>query len=329
MPWKVMTTGIIYDQRFRDHDTGPHHPERPQRMDASIARIESAAWHDRLMHLPAQPADIATIETTHSLTYIRRAQAACRDGVPFLDTADVTISSASCDIAMLAAGTPLVLADALADGRIDNGFALLRPPGHHAERDMAMGFCLFNNVAILARYLQRRHGMDKIAIIDWDVHHGNGTQHSFEQDPSVLYISLHQYPYYPGTGAATETGVGAGIGATLNCPMPAGADDALYEHAFTEQIMPKLELFKPQCILVSAGFDAHRDDPLADVQLSTAMFGWMGERMLEVAEHYANGHLLSVLEGGYNLERLGDCVVEHLRSLLSDAATNEHPIGAA
>ena len=200
-------------------------------------------------------------------------------------------------------------------GTIDNGFALLRPPGHHAEHAQAMGFCLFNNVAILTRYLQRRHGLDKIAIVDWDVHHGNGTQHSFEADPSVLYVSTHQYPYYPGTGAASETGVGRGQGVTVNCPMPAGSVDADYEQVFTQQIMPKLDAFAPECVIVSAGFDAHRDDPLADIQLSTEFFSWMSERLMEVAARHAAGRLVSVLEGGYNLDRLGDCVTAHLKIL--------------
>ncbi len=315
-----MTTGFIYDARFRDHDTGPHHPERPQRMDAVLAAVENAPWRDRLQRHAARAADIALVERIHSLSYIRRAQAACSASAPWLDTTDVTISAASCEVALLAAGTPLVLADALAAGDIDNGFALLRPPGHHAEHELAMGFCLFNNVAILARYLQHEHGMDKIAIVDWDVHHGNGTQHSFEEDPSVLYVSLHQYPYYPGTGAATETGRGRGAGATLNVPLPAGATDSAYERAFFEQVMPKLDAFKPECVIVSAGFDAHADDPLADMQLSTRMFGWMSDQLLEIAEHYAGGRLLSVLEGGYHLERLGDCVALHLEHLLGDDA---------
>ena len=313
-----MTTGFIFDERFLQHDTGPGHPERPQRLTAVMAEIQRQQWANTLHELPARAADIAVIENTHSLRYIQRAASACRQGAPFLDTTDVTISASSCDVAMLAAGSPLVLADAVVDGAIDNGFALLRPPGHHAEHEFAMGFCLFNNVAILARYLQNHHGLGKIAIIDWDVHHGNGTQHSFEADPSVLYISTHQYPYYPGSGAASEDGIGAGIGATLNCPMPAGATDALYEQAFVEQILPKLGSFKPEFLIISAGFDAHHDDPLAEVLLSTELFGWMSARLLEVAEQHAGGRIISVLEGGYNLKRTGECVALHLQHLTAD-----------
>lgn len=311
----IVTTGFIYDEQFLAHDTGQGHPERPARLTEVMTAIGNTASLASLRRLDARAADLDVIESTHSLDYIKRAQQACDAGAPFLDTTDVTISPASCDVAFLAAGTPLVLADAVIAGTIDNGFALLRPPGHHAERTQAMGFCLFNNVAILARYLQNHHGLDKIAIVDWDVHHGNGTQHSFEADPSVLYVSTHQYPYYPGTGAASETGVGRGQGATLNCPMPAGAADAEYERVFTDQILPKLDDFEPECVIISAGFDAHRDDPLADILLSTSFFTWMSDRLMEVAESHANGRLVSVLEGGYNLERLGDCVTAHLQTL--------------
>ncbi len=314
-----MTTGFIYDPRFRDHDTGPYHPERAARLDATLDHLRQQPWFETLRTFSTLPVDITHLETTHTLDYIRRAQAACAANAPYLDTADVAISTASYATALLAAGAPLVLADALVAGSISNGFALLRPPGHHAERDMALGFCLFNNVAILARYLKQRHGLDKIAILDWDVHHGNGTQHTFEQDPSVLYISVHQYPYYPGTGAASETGVGRGAGATLNIPVPAGAHDARYERAFAEQIMPALSAFKPECLIVSAGFDAHRDDPLADINLSTSMYGWMTARVQEVAEQYAGGRVLSVLEGGYHLQRLGECVATHLGVLCGAA----------
>ena len=310
-----VTTGFIYDEQFLAHDTGPGHPERPERLTAVMSAIGDAPSLASLHRLNARAAGLDIVENTHSLAYIKRAQQACAGGAPFLDTTDVTISSASCDVAFLAAGAPLVLADAVLADTIDNGFALLRPPGHHAEHAQAMGFCLFNNVAILTRYLQNHHGLDKIAIVDWDVHHGNGTQHSFEAEPSVLYVSTHQYPYYPGTGAASETGVGRGQGATLNCPMSAGATDADYERVFTEQIIPKLDAFGPECVVISAGFDAHRDDPLADIRLSTAFFGWMSERLMEVAEKHARGRLVSVLEGGYNLERLGDCVTAHLQIL--------------
>ncbi len=226
------------------------------------------------------------------------------------------MSDASFDVALLAAGGLLKLADQVLSGEVDNGFALVRPPGHHAEVDTALGFCLFNNVAVCARYLQHRYGLGKVLILDWDVHHGNGTQHTFEEDPSVLYVSLHQYPYYPGTGAASETGLGRGVGATLNCPMPAGAGDEDYRRAFQERILPKIAAFAPEVVMISAGFDAHRADPLAQINVSTECYGWMSERLMEAADEHAHGRIISVLEGGYDLGALPLCVAEHLRVLM-------------
>ncbi|MBI4694805.1 MAG: histone deacetylase [Gammaproteobacteria bacterium] len=308
-----MATGLVYDPRYLEHDTGPGHPERPGRLIAARRYLEHCPWTFTAMR-PVE-ADLQWVEYAHPLTYIRRAAAACAAGDPFFDSMDVAICQSSYHVALLAVGGALALGDALVDGRIHNGFALARPPGHHAEPEQALGFCVFNNIAILARYLQRRHGLGKVAIVDWDVHHGNGTQHIFEEDPSVLYISTHQYPYYPGTGSASETGIGAGAGATLNVPMPAGATDSAYERAFMESIIPKLDLFKPDVVLISAGFDAHRDDPLGDVQLSTSCFAWMTERLVEIADHYAGGRLISLLEGGYHLERLAECVAAHTEVL--------------
>ena len=310
-----MTTGFVYDERFLEHDAGPHHPERRERLESTIAHLRREEWFDELQAVPASACDRAWIETVHDGELLDRAQEACRRGLPFLDVADVGICRASCDIALLAAGGALALADGVARSEIDNGFALSRPPGHHAERNVALGFCLFNNVAIAARYLQREHGLDKILILDWDGHHGNGTQHTFESDPSVLYVSTHQYPYYPGTGALGEDGEGRGRGATLNCPMSAGAGDLEYERAFTERILPKIDEFAPQAVILSAGFDAHAADPLAQIRLSTTFFAWMTERMMEVAERHAEGRLISILEGGYNTEVLPLCVAAHLELL--------------
>ena len=310
-----MTTGFVYDERFLEHNAGPHHPERRERLESTIAHLRREKWFDRLEAVPIAPCDRSWIETVHDGELVDRAHEACRDGLPFLDVADVGICPDSYDIALLAAGGALALADGVARAEIDNGFALSRPPGHHAERNVALGFCLFNNVAIAARYLQRKYGLDKILILDWDVHHGNGTQHTFESDPSVLYVSTHQYPYYPGTGALGEDGEGRGRGATLNCPMPAGAGDTDYERAFTERILPKVNAFAPQAVILSAGFDAHAADPLAQIQLSTGFFAWMTERMMEMAEQHAGGRLISILEGGYNTEVLPLCVAAHLELL--------------
>lgn len=313
-----MRTALCSDGRFLAHDTGRGHPECPARLESILTHLERQTWATALARLTPEPPDLTVLERVHAYPYLQRAARACREQAPFLDSRDVAISAASFDVALLAAGAALAAGDAVLSGEVDNAFALIRPPGHHAEHAQALGFCLFNNVAVLARHLQAAHGIDKIAIVDWDVHHGNGTQHTFEEDPSVLYVSLHQYPYYPGTGAASENGSGRGRGATLNCPMPAGASDSAYERAFMELVLPTLDLFRPEVVLVSAGFDAHRDDPLADILLSTGCFRWMTERVLEVAEQHAGGRLISLLEGGYDLRRLAECATEHVATLAGE-----------
>ena len=310
-----METGFLYDPSFLDHDTGPGYPECPERLVESLRYLENQDWFKTIHKVQTRLCEPQWLESVHDRAYVLRARDTCHNGIPYLDHMDVPVCTGSFDIALLAAGGPLVLADMMISGAIDNGFALLRPPGHHAEAYMARGFCLFNNIAILARYLQIQHGLDKILILDWDAHHGNGTQHTFEEDPSVLYISTHQYPFYPGTGAYTETGIGRGAGATMNCPMPAGASDDRYEHVFMEKILPKIDEFKPEAILISAGFDAHASDPLAQICLSTEFFGWMTERVVEKAEQYSGGKILSLLEGGYNLRTMPLCIGTHLRIL--------------
>jgi acetoin utilization deacetylase AcuC-like enzyme len=315
-----MTTGISYDPRFLDHDTGPRHPENSKRLVVTLEHLNAQPWYGDLAQVVSTPADPARVETVHKRGYLDRVQKTCRAGAPIVDSMDVNVCPASFDIALLAAGAPLSLADEIFQGRIDNGLALVRPPGHHAENDMALGFCLFNNVAVLARYVQREYGIDKVLILDWDVHHGNGTQHMFEEDPSVFYISTHQYPYYPGSGAYSETGLGHGHGATLNCPLPAGSGDRDYETAFREKILPAAERFKPEFIIISAGFDAHARDPLAHMELTTAFYAWMTERMMELAEKHAGGRIVSVLEGGYDPEALSQCVAIHLHTLLGHKA---------
>jgi acetoin utilization deacetylase AcuC-like enzyme len=310
-----MRTGFHYDPLYLEHVAGRGHPECPERLDATMAHLRQCEWFPGLAPVLAQPAELEWIHTIHKPSYVDRAKHACSAGHPYLDVPDVGISAQSFDAARLATGACLSMADAVVAGHVDNAFSLSRPPGHHAENDTALGFCLFNNVAIVARYLQRHHGLNKILIVDWDVHHGNGTQHSFENDPSVMYASLHQYPYYPGTGAAAENGIGRGVGATVNCPMAAGADDADYQRAFTEKLLPTVNAFAPEMVVISAGFDAHRDDPLAQVQLSTDCYRWMTSRIMEVADQSAGGRLVSVLEGGYSLSALPLSVAAHLETL--------------
>jgi len=310
-----MATGFIYDPTYLNHDTGPGHPESPQRLTATMKHLQGVEWFGDLPAFTPRCCDLTLIEAIHTPGYIRRVEEACHAGKPYLDSMDVAISKDSYDVALLAAGAPIRLADEIMAGNINNGFALVRPPGHHAEQDQALGFCLFNNVAIAARYLQNHHKIGNILILDWDVHHGNGTQHAFYTDPSVFYISTHQSPYYPGTGAAGETGAGTGKGTTLNIPMPAGSGDRDYETVFNETILPMIDDYQPEFILISAGFDAHETDPLAHMRLSTGFYGWMTARIREKAAASSHDRIISVLEGGYDLNALPLSVAEHLQVL--------------
>ena len=318
-----MKTAFLTDPRFTEHETGPGHPERAARLTHTLDHLRSQQWFGQLIPVESQLCDERWLRSVHDRTLIERARQVCSQGQAYLDSPDVAVSQASFEIALLAAGGVLALTDAVIHGKANNGFALIRPPGHHAERDVALGFCLFNNIAIAACYLQQEYGLEKIVILDWDVHHGNGTQHSFESDPSIFYISLHQYPHYPGTGAYSETGIGPGSGTTLNCPMSAGSDDSHYEQAFREKILPAVNDYGPDAILISAGFDAHQADPLGSINLSTEFYGWMTERMLETADQHANGRLISVLEGGYALDALAASVSGHLQSLAGISLPDE------
>ena len=310
-----MTTGLLYDPIYLDHNTGFGHPERSERLSAALEYIKQQPFFEEIVPVLPRSAEPEWVQQIHTSRYMARAETACLRNSSHLDSLDVAISTRSFDVALQAAGGALELGDRVVSGALDNAFGLIRPPGHHAEQDMALGFCLFNNIAILARYLQTQHGLQKVLILDWDVHHGNGTQHTFEEDPSVFYVSLHQYPYYPGTGAVAETGKGRGRGATLNCPMPAGADDNDYQSAFTDRILPAVNAFGPEIVLISAGFDAHAADPLAQINLSTECYSWMSERMLEVADQHADGKLIALLEGGYDLKALAHSAAAHLRVL--------------
>jgi acetoin utilization deacetylase AcuC-like enzyme len=239
----------------------------------------------------------------------------CLAGETVLDTGDTHACRESYDAALLAAGAVLQAVDGVMKGELSAAFCAVRPPGHHAESEAAMGFCLFNNIAIGARYAQKKYGVERVAILDWDVHHGNGTQEIFYADDSVFYISLHQYPYYPGTGAANETGTGNGEGLTLNCPMAAGSGWKEYEEAFRSKILPALHKFQPHLVMISAGFDAHKDDPLAHIQLTEDSFAEMTNMMMEIASKYCNGKIISVLEGGYDLQALARSVEKHVHAL--------------
>lgn len=310
-----MPTGFLYDKLFLEHHPSGEHPESSKRLSLSFEYLQKQPWFASLVQVQPRIAEEEWIQEIHAPDYLKRAQEVCESGFAYLDTPDVGVSENSFEVAKLAAGGTLALADQMMAGHIQNGFAMIRPPGHHAEKDFAMGFCLLNNIAILARYLQKKYQLEKILILDWDVHHGNGTQHAFYSDPSVFYISTHQFPFYPGTGAAHETGEGRGKGTTLNCPLPAGSGDNIYEQVFREKILPAIDTYGPDAILISAGFDAHREDPLAQMKLSDNFFLWMTERLKEAAARHSQGRLLSLLEGGYNLQHLPHLMAAHIQAL--------------
>jgi acetoin utilization deacetylase AcuC-like enzyme len=312
-------TGLVQDERFLMHRTGPGHPERPDRLIAIRAALESSGLRAKCRPISPVPADLETIQRVHEANYVERLRRACESGRPFIDVPDSVIVPESYEVALLAAGAAVTAVDEAMAGRISNAFCAVRPPGHHAERHMSMGFCLFNNVAIAAQHLLDHHALSRVLVFDWDVHHGNGTQHIFESDPRVLFISLHAHPgiLYPGTGYERERGISAGTGFTLNCPMlpPAGDDD--YRSVLESLILPAMEAFRPEFVLVSAGFDAHRDDPIGPLELSTECFGWMTDALTDVARRHAAGRLVSCLEGGYNLRALAESVTLHVSRLLA------------
>jgi acetoin utilization deacetylase AcuC-like enzyme len=308
-----MTTEFLYDPDFLHHETGMSHPEKPERLLAILSFLESNPIGN-VRRVAASPADPESILMVHSRDHLDRIKRVCERGYAHLDV-DTPVSPGSFDAALKAVGGVLETCGRVASGLASNAFCAVRPPGHHAEPDRAMGFCLFNNVAIAARYLQRVHQLEKILIVDWDVHHGNGTQRAFYDDPTVFYFSAHQSPLYPGTGARHEMGEGAGAGTTLNVPLLPGTGDAGMREAFTEQLVPACDLFRPDFILISAGFDAHKDDPLAQLRITDEGFAWIGTLVKELAAGFCNGRLVSVLEGGYNLDALGQCVHQHLALL--------------
>jgi acetoin utilization deacetylase AcuC-like enzyme len=309
-------TGFVYHPQYLEHDMGPGHPESPDRLRAIVGRLEHSGILSRLVQINPAPASDEWIMQVHTAAYVETLKRrAPTSGHMSLDP-DTSMSAGSLAAAYLAAGGTLAAADAIMTGSVEHAFCAVRPPGHHAEGDRAMGFCLFNNVAIAARYLQRRHALARILIVDWDVHHGNGTQHTFNNDPTVLFFSTHQYPYYPGTGRATETGEGQGAGATINVPMNAGEGDDTYREVFQKVLMPAADAFQPDFVLVSAGFDAHKDDPLAGMGLTEEGYADLTRMVLSIARRHSQGRLLSCLEGGYHLQALSASVERHLLTLL-------------
>jgi acetoin utilization deacetylase AcuC-like enzyme len=310
-----LRTGLIYSPRYLNHITGEGHPERPERCRAIVDALREAGVEKHLVKIEPRLADAEDILRCHTADYLRLAENEIHWGVSELSTGDTNVCEASFDVSVLAAGGVLAAVDAVIESKVHNAFCVVRPPGHHATANRGMGFCIFNNVAIGARYAQKKHGVGRALIVDWDVHHGNGTQDIFYEDGSVFYFSTHQSPWYPGTGNPDETGAGAGKGCTLNCPAPAGAGHGEIFGAFTERLVPAMKKFKPEFVFISAGFDSRRDDPLGGFVLDDADFADLTRILLDLAREHADGRLVSVLEGGYNPAGLASAATAHVRAL--------------
>lgn len=326
-----MTTALVYDPIFLEHITPPQHPEQPERLRRTMEVLEALDWLERegLVLLEPRAASEDELATVHERDYIRKVEAAASKAAEkqanggrasYFFATDTYVSAKSYEAAIKAAGAPLTAIDSIMKGQVDNAYCLVRPPGHHAVAESGMGFCLFNNVAVAARYALDRYGLERVMIIDFDVHHGNGTQEMFYNDPRVLYLSIHQSPFYPGTGQWDERGEGAGFGATINIPLPAETGYETLEPVFRQVLAPAADRFDPQLMLVSAGFDAHWDDPLGGFNLSTAGFAKLMSIVIEQAQFLCNGRLVCVQEGGYSVEAMAACVATCLNLLLGDDA---------
>ncbi len=310
-------TGFFYDALFLEHDTGDGHPERPARLRAIVENLRSEPLWEELKHSAAKDCDPRWLAEIHPPSYISAIENACKSDRRSLDS-DTIICKRSFEVARRAVGSVVNACRMVVLGELDNAFCAVRPPGHHAEPERAMGFCLFNNVAVAAGYLQSQHNIERVSIIDWDVHHGNGTHAAFYSDATVHYTSLHQHPLYPGTGFENETGEGEGEGFTLNIPLAGNSGDSEYMSCFADKVVPAIREFDPEFIIISSGFDAHLRDPLAGMNVTELGFRGMTKYALELARECCDGNLVSVLEGGYNLDALASSVHTHLNSLLHD-----------
>jgi acetoin utilization deacetylase AcuC-like enzyme len=312
-------TGFLYDERYKLHLTGDYHPEVPDRLTCIYRGIQEAGLLPQLIQLTASRANVKWIELVHDSRYILRFEAACISGKNMFDSPDNQMCYDTYETALLAVGGILDVADRVMEDKLDNAFCAVRPPGHHAEAAKAMGFCYFNNVAVAARYLQDQWDIQRVGIIDIDVHHGNGTQAIFEQDPTVYYYSIHEHPSfaYPGTGREFETGTATGHGFTRNSPVLPGQGDDDYKRLIEKDLIPAMDEFKPEVILVSAGFDAHEDDDMSGAKLSTEGYSWIMQRIVELGRQHSKGRIISVLEGGYLLKRLPELAANHVKILLN------------
>ncbi len=307
----MMTTRLYSHPIYLEHLTLPGHPERPDRLRAIARLLEDEAFA-KLDRVESPKGDEATILYAHPEEFVEKIRKAIpEDGIVRID-ADTSISPKSWEAALTAIGAANAAVDDVFSGKADNVFAASRPPGHHAEKTTAMGFCLFNNAAIAARHAQRRHGAERVAIVDWDVHHGNGTQDIFWDDPTVLYCSTHQMPLYPGTGAREETGAGN----IVNAPLSPKTGSAVFREAFLSRVLPALDNFRPDLIIISAGFDAHHRDPLAEINLTEEDFDWATGQLMQRAAQFSNNRVVSLLEGGYDLQGLAFSVGAHIKRLM-------------
>lgn len=305
-------TALAADPIALEHHTGKGHPERPERFEHAVKAVSGFD----LPLIGPRRAHEDEIALAHSRRYIRSVDNEVAQGFHELSTGDTNVGMRSFEAALHATGGVLNAVDLVADRRASNAFCIVRPPGHHATPDRGMGFCIFNHVAVAARYAQAKHGMKRVMIVDWDVHHGNGTQDIFYGDGSVFFFSTHQYPWYPGTGAAEEVGYAEGEGKTMNCPFPSGAGRKEILGAFQDRLVPAADEFQPELVLISAGFDSRVDDPLGHFRLTDQDFADLTGVMLEVADKHAGGRLVSVLEGGYNLTGLESAVESHVTTLM-------------
>ena len=313
-----MKTALVHHPIYEKHDTGIGHPETPLRYSTvmDVLRDDEKFW-SQLVEITPEQASKGLVQAAHTPQHFKRVENAFDNGLDRLD-ADTTISMKSFDAAMYATGGAVAAVDAVMQGDADNAFVVVRPPGHHATSENAMGFCLFNNVAVAARYAQNKYKeIDRVAIIDWDVHHGNGTQGIFYDDPSVYFFSMHQYPWYPGTGARGETGHGRGLGSTMNVPVKAKTNAIEHVRMFDAAIEDISRKFRPDMIFISAGFDAHVTDPLGQLQLEDEDFRSMTNTLKQWANDACGGRIVSALEGGYNLNTLGTTVKNHIDELKS------------
>ena len=312
-----MSTGLVYDSSYTQHLTNDDLPEIPARYHAVVRGLDAAGLLVALPHLLPRPADRADLLRCHSATYLDLAHSDIKSGLPELSTGDTPVSRDSWETALLAAGAGLTAVDALFARAAKNAFCIVRPPGHHAERHRGMGFCILNNVAVAARYAQARHGVGKVLIVDWDVHHGNGTQDIFYEDPSVFFFSTHQHRLYPDSGHESGAGAGAGLGTTMNCPFAAGAGRREILGAFQNKLVPAMRDFRPDLVLISAGFDSRINDPLGGFTLEDHDFGDLTQLMMDLAAEYCQNRLVSILEGGYYLRGLAGAAAAHV-AVLSD-----------